>query len=133
MIRALPSPAISLPTGRLFALSAANVVELAAREPEGLRFARVGKAERRLQFEKLFMEIETANVERQLGLQHLKEASDMLGALGEGVGREPQATVPQLRHGSRAGLVPRSEIKVKAHGTLLEQAFVGAAEHSRRP
>src|SRR5271166_905861 len=53
----------------------ANVVELAAREPEGLRFARVGKAERRLQFEKLFMEIETADVERQLGLQHLKEAS----------------------------------------------------------
>ena len=68
------------------------------------------------------MEIETADVERQFGLQHLGRSCDMLGALGEGVSREGGAAVPQHGHRSGAGLVPRSQIERIAGGTLLEQA-----------
>ena len=72
------------------------------------------------------MQIETADVERQFGLQHPEEAADMLGALGEGVGGEPQAAVPQFGHCLCAGLVPRSQIKTVAGGTFLEDGSVGA-------
>ena len=57
------------------------------------------------------MQVETADVERQFGLQHAKEAFDVLDALGQGVRGEGDAPVSQFRNCPRARFVARSEIE----------------------
>ena len=59
-------------------------------------------------------------MESQFGLQLPKEAQNTLGAFREGVGRQPEATISQFRHGLRAGLVSRRQLEVEGRRVLGE-------------
>ena len=72
------------------------------------------------------MEVQTADVERQFGLQHAKEAFDVLDALGQGVRGEGDAPVPEFRYSPRARFVAGSEIEcVGVWTTMPKDAFGG--------
>ena len=111
----------------------ADVIELPARKSGSAELACLRKDEGRPELEQPSVKVETADVERQFPLQHSEEALDVLRALGEGVGREAEAAIHQLRHGPSSGFITRSEVKSVGVRRLPVEDFLDGAYQAGEP
>ena len=103
-----------------------DVVQILARESAGVDVARGWEGERSAEIEEPSVEVQTADIERQFGLQHAKEAFDVLDALGQGVRGEGDAPVPEFRYSPRSRFVAGSEIEcVGVRTTTPKKAVSG--------
>ena len=79
------------------------------------------------------MQVEAADVERQFGLQHPKEAFDVLDALGQGVRGEGDAPIPEFGYSPRARFVAGSEIERVGVWTTTPKDAMGGGPLEKAP
>ena len=98
MMSALPSAATSLPmTSPSDSVSARQASYSPRREPAGAEGRPAPGSTRLAPGGELFVQVEAADVEAELGAEQLEEAQDVVGGLGERVGDDADAAVLAAR------------------------------------